>query len=91
MSSPQHQRSGPDREDCFMLDPVTLVVMGAALRNVTRLSSARAAVRVLLARADLARATAQLTPGTKIRSSDRRGNSWIVRVGSEPVAGADEQ
>ena len=91
MSSPQHQRGGPDREDCPMLDPVTLAVIGTALHNVTRLSSARADVRVLRARADLARAAAQLTPGTEIRSSDRRGSSWIVRAGSGPAAGADEQ
>jgi hypothetical protein len=75
-----------------MVDPMTLAAVGAALRSVPQLVSAHADTRVLRARADLARAAAQLPAGTEISSSDRNGNTWIVRVGSTPMVpgGVDE-
>jgi hypothetical protein len=75
-----------------MIDPLTLAAIGAGMRSLVQLSSARAEARVLRARADLARAAAGLSPGTEIGATDRHGNTWVVRARSVPqLPGADDE
>jgi hypothetical protein len=61
-----------------MIDPLTLVLIGVLLGGVLRVAQTRAEADVLRARAELARAVAQLPPRAEIDEHECDGGRSVL-------------
>ena len=64
-----------------MMDPVTLLLVLACVRMLTRVVNAAAYWLLLRARAQLVRAAAALPARVELTEHDPEGAGWLVRTG----------
>ncbi|MEN3308923.1 MAG: sigma factor [Micromonosporaceae bacterium] len=62
------------------MDPLTLVIVTASAQIAARYTGAHAEAEVLRARTELARAAADLPPGTVITGTGRGGERWTIHI-----------